>query len=91
MLRDFLAYAESRGAVLPVAARVAPRTSTTDPPRHDLAERLRREGLVVHEDYGNALHRIDIAVEDPYHRGRALLAIETDGPRYSRSAEHQRP
>ena len=54
-----------------------------DPLRHDLAERLRRHGLTVHEDYGTASHRIDIAVEDPYHRGRALIAVETDGERYA--------
>ena len=40
-------------------------------------------GLTVHEDYGTASHRIDIAVEDPYHRGRALIAVETDGERYA--------
>ncbi|EWS99616.1 DNA helicase [Intrasporangium oryzae NRRL B-24470] len=83
MLRDFLAYAESRGDALPGPSRVVARPAAADPLRHDLAERLRREGLVVHEDFGNALQRIDLAVEDPYHRGRALLAIETDGPRYA--------
>jgi hypothetical protein len=82
MLRDFLAYAESRGAA-DDGTLIAAASATNDPLRHDLAERLRREGLTVHEDYGTATHRIDIAVEDPYHRGRALVAVETDGDRYA--------
>jgi hypothetical protein len=82
MLRDFLAYAERQNGGPAVREQGASPT-VTDPLCHDLAERLRREGLVVHEDYGNALQRIDLAVEDPYHRGRALVAIETDGPRYA--------
>jgi len=83
MLRDFLAYAEGRGAVGDDDTLFASAPTTADPLRHDLAERLRRQGLTVHEDYGTATHRIDIAVEDPYHRGRALIAVETDGSRYA--------
>jgi len=83
MLRDFLAYAESRGNAGDEDTLFAAATLTHDPLRHDLAERLRRQGLTVHEDYGTANHRIDIAVEDPYHRGRALIAVETDGERYA--------
>ncbi|GAA2020354.1 hypothetical protein GCM10009740_05940 [Terrabacter terrae] len=83
MLRDFLAYAESRGNAGEEDTLFAAATLTHDPLRHDLAERLRRQGLTVHEDYGTADHRVDIAVEDPYHRGRALIAVETDGERYA--------
>ncbi len=83
MLRDFLAYAEGGGSAGDEDTLFATATVTTDPLRHDLAERLRRHGLTVHEDYGTASHRIDIAVEDPYHRGRALIAVETDGERYA--------
>jgi pyruvate/2-oxoglutarate dehydrogenase complex dihydrolipoamide acyltransferase (E2) component len=82
MLRDFLAYAEARGASVPSAAGAAPE-ATRNALRADLAERLRREGLVVHEEYGTAAQRVDVAIEDPYHRGRVLLAVETDGPRYA--------
>ncbi len=82
MLRDFLAYAEARGASVPSAAGAAP-DATRNALRADLAERLRREGLVVHEDYGTAAQRVDVAIEDPYHRGRVLVAVETDGPRYA--------
>ncbi|MEO7129963.1 MAG: AAA domain-containing protein, partial [Dermatophilaceae bacterium] len=83
MLRDFLAFVESGGAPVPGPAAMTAERPVTDPLRHDLAQRLRREGLVVHENFGSAAHRIDLAVEDPYHRGRALVAIETDGPRYA--------
>jgi hypothetical protein len=83
MLRDFLAYAEGGGSAGDEDTLFATATVTSDPLRHDLAERLRRHGLTVHEDYGTASHRIDIAVEDPYHRGRALIAVETDGERYA--------
>ncbi|MDV3221874.1 MAG: DNA helicase, partial [Intrasporangium sp.] len=41
------------------------------------------EGLVVHEEYGTAAQRVDLAIEDPYHRGRVLVAVETDGRRYA--------
>ncbi|AXG12624.1 AAA domain-containing protein [Intrasporangium calvum] len=82
MLRDFLAYAESKGASLPSTAAPA-REPARDALRHDLAVRLRREGFVVHEDYGTADQRIDLAIEDPYHRGRVLVAVETDGRRYA--------
>ncbi|MEW1954701.1 AAA domain-containing protein [Terrabacter sp. NPDC080008] len=83
MLRDFLAYAQSGGDSDDEGTLFAAATLTQDPLRHDLAERLRRQGLTVHEDFGTADHRIDIAVEDPYHRGRALIAVETDGERYA--------
>ncbi|WP_330476364.1 AAA domain-containing protein [Terrabacter sp. C0L_2] len=83
MLRDFLAYAEGGGGAGDEDTLFASAPVSNDPLRHDLAERLRRHGLTVHEDYGTASHRIDIAVEDPYHRGRALIAVETDGERYA--------
>ena len=65
------------------SAVIAAHEATRNALRADLAERLRREGLVVHEEYGTAAQRVDIALEDPYHRGRVLLAVETDGPRYA--------
>ncbi len=80
MLHDFLAYAESGGANIRTAEAT---TGAADPLRHDLAERLRHAGLTVHEDYGAGAQRIDLAVEDPYHAGRGLIAVETDGPRYA--------
>ena len=44
---------------------------------------LRDTGLVVHEGYGSPDHPIDLAVEDPHHRGRVLVAVETDGAAYA--------
>lgn len=54
-----------------------------DPLRSDLAARLRKQGLTVHEEFGSAGHRVDLAIEDPHQPGRALVAVETDGPRYA--------
>jgi hypothetical protein len=97
MLRDFLSYAE-HGGVQP-AAQAQPRPDSQgaadgavhvvgpraplDPLVADLASRLRSAGLVVHAGYGTSAQRIDLAVEDPNHRGRVLVAVETDGPRYA--------
>ncbi len=83
MLRDFLAYAEAGGGRGDEDTLFASAPTTSDPLRTDLAARLRREGLTVHEEFGTANHRIDLVVEDPYHRGRGLLAVETDGTRYA--------
>ncbi|MEO7447276.1 MAG: AAA domain-containing protein, partial [Humibacillus sp.] len=83
MLRDFLAYAEAGGGRGDEGTLFANAPTTADPLRSDLAARLRREGMTVHEDFGTARHRIDLVVEDPYHRGRGLLAVETDGGRYA--------
>jgi hypothetical protein len=51
--------------------------------RAEFARRLRDSGLVVHESYGSAGQPIDLAVEDPEHRGHVLVAVETDGPAYA--------
>ena len=49
----------------------------------DLARRLRGHGLVVHEDVGSSADPVDLAVEDPAHAGRMVLAVESDGPQYA--------
>lgn len=49
---------------------------------HDLARRLRAEGLVVHPGWGTSQHRLDLAVEDPRRPGSLLVAIDTDGAVY---------
>ena len=38
---------------------------------------------MVHAGYGTSAQRLDLAVEDPQRRGRVLVAVETDGPRYA--------
>ncbi|MGZ4687362.1 AAA domain-containing protein [Oryzihumus sp.] len=70
---------------LPVGARVRSEATgrALDPLVADFAQRLRWEGLVVHERYGSSEHRLDLAIEDPHRRGRVLVAVETDGPAYA--------
>jgi hypothetical protein len=82
MLRDFLSYA-AQGGSLPASHRPDDTAALPDPLVADLASRLRAEGLVVHAGYGTSAQRIDLAVEDPRRRGRVLVAVETDGPRYA--------
>jgi REase_MTES_1575/AAA domain/Protein of unknown function (DUF4011) len=97
MLRDFLLYAAQGGAD-PVtlaqtrpdsqgaaegAARAVGARAHLDPLVANLAFRLRSEGLVVHTGYGTSAQRLDLAVEDPQHHGRVLVAVETDGLRYA--------
>jgi len=82
MLRDFLSYAADGGSQrAPGEATKA--VALVDPLVEDLASRLRGAGLVVHPGYGTSAQRIDLAVEDPHRRGRVLVAVETDGPRYA--------
>ena len=94
MLRDFLSYAADGGSQpapeapagpgsRPTRADAIPVVAPLDPLVADLASRLRAVGLVVHAGYGTSAQRLDLAVEDPHRRGRVLVAVETDGPRYA--------
>lgn len=84
LLKEFLAFAQASGtATVPRVGLGSGSTATADPLRTDFARRLREGGLVVHEGYGGSAHPIDLAIEDPYRRGRLLLAVETDGPLYA--------
>jgi len=94
MLRDFLSYAADGGSQPAPEAPAGPGSRPTradairvvaplDPLVADLASRLRAVGLVVHVSYGTSAQRLDLAVEDPHRRGRVLVAVETDGPRYA--------
>jgi hypothetical protein len=99
MLRDFLTYAESGGAVRadePDAAGLAGTVDLTgtaasaglaevedDPIVADFARRLRADGFIVHQGYGSSAHRLDLAIEDPRRPHRMLVAVETDGPGYA--------
>lgn len=82
MLRDFLSYA-AQGGSQPASSRAGGAPALPDPLVADLASRLRAQGLVVHAGYGTSAQRLDLAVEDPRRRGRVLVAVETDGPRYA--------
>jgi hypothetical protein len=100
MLRDFLLYAAQGGAAPATPAQVRPDAqgdfdgtsravaprALLDPLVANLAFRLRAEGLVVHTGYGTSAQRLDLAVEDPQHQGRVLVAVETDGLRYAEMA-----
>ena len=97
MLRDFLLCAAQGGAQLVPQDQTGPdplgelegavkdvvTQAPLDPLVADLAFRLRSEGLVVHTGYGMSAQRLDLAVEDPQHHGRVLVAVETDGLRYA--------
>ena len=82
MLRDFLSYAAEGGSQHPSGGADLV-GSALDPLVADLAVRLRAAGLVVHPGYGTSVQRLDLAVEDPHHPGRVMVAVETDGPRYA--------
>jgi hypothetical protein len=94
MLRDFLSYAGSGGDVsaaadtapataAPAAAATKPAVGQGDPIVADFARRLRADGLIVHQDHGSSVQRLDLAIEDPRRPHRMLVAVETDGPSYA--------
>ena len=60
----------------------APRELETDALVQDLADRLRRLGLLVERDFGLSADRIELALGHPDMPGRLLLAVDTDGARY---------
>lgn len=88
MLRDFLAYAERGGDLVPSSASGRDgEAPPAVPPLHlELADRLRDQGLTVHLDVGSSRARVDLAVEDPRRPGRMALAVTTDGPAHAAMA-----
>ena len=95
MLRDFLSYAAggplpgvaasaaADGSGAPDAVPTPAAAGTGSVVLADLARRLRRHGLVVHEDVGSSADPVDLAIEDPARKGRMVLAVESDGPQYA--------
>ncbi len=81
VLRNFLRYAQSRGRELDTTRGGA----ELNPFESDVRERLEREGLKLHPQYGVAGYRIDFAVEHPDRPGEFVLAIEADGASYHSS------
>ena len=63
-------------------AERAPRELETDALVQDLADRLRRLGLLVERDFGLSADRIELALGHPDMPGRLLLAVDTDGAHY---------
>ncbi|MFC7486293.1 AAA domain-containing protein [Knoellia sp. CPCC 206453] len=92
MLRDYLAHAAAASPAAPTGpvsggeaaadghAAASPAQSIV---MAEFARRLRAGGLIVHERYGSSADPIDLAVEDPHHRGRLAVAVESDGPEYA--------
>ena len=78
LLRELLDHAE-RGGGDPARGDRRGR----DPLMADLAERLRREGLVVREDVGSSLPKVDLVIADPDEPSRYLVAVQGDGPGYA--------
>jgi len=78
LLRELLAHA-ARGGNDPADE---PRRAR-DPLMADLASRLRREGLVVTEDVGSSLHKIEVVIADPRDEAQRLVAVEGDGAGYA--------
>ncbi|WP_249138811.1 AAA domain-containing protein [Phycicoccus avicenniae] len=87
MLRELLEHVETHGgsAGLPSAPPGEGRSVVLA----ELAHRLREHGLTVHEDVGTSATPVGLAVEDPARPGRLLVAVETDGPDYARSASRR--
>jgi hypothetical protein len=78
LLRELLDYAARGGDENAAGARPA-----RDPLMTDLANRLRREGLLVTEDLGSSMHQVDVAIADPRDATRRLVAVEGDGAGYA--------
>jgi hypothetical protein len=74
-LKDFLAFAESPGALAG--------SGRADALAIAVAERLRAAGASVVVGYGGGSGSIEVAVRHPLRRDRFVLAIETDGPAYT--------
>lgn len=86
MLRDYLAYAAAGGPAVtagPVVTEASNGAGDGSVVMADFAARLRRQGLVVHENHGSSADPIDLAIEDPDRPGDLVLAVESDGPAYA--------
>lgn len=80
-LKRFLQYAESGHLDLP---RVSDRQFGS-PFEEAVHDALTQRGYTVHSQVGSGGYFIDLAVVDPDHQGRYLLAIECDGATYHRA------
>ncbi|MFZ2490270.1 MAG: AAA domain-containing protein [Thermoanaerobaculia bacterium] len=79
LLRAYLTYAESGGAVLSDgSATVEP----LNPFEADVWDALSARGIPMEAQWGVAGYRIDLAAKHPTRGGRFVLAIECDGASY---------
>lgn len=81
MLKTFLQYAETGEMDIPVPTGNEPDSLFEEA----VADAVREHGFDVDYQVGSAGFRIDLAVKDPDHEDRYLLAIECDGARYHSS------
>ncbi len=82
VLRRFLKFAETGDLDIPVLSEQGP----DSPFEEAVAQAIENHGYRVSGQVGSAGFRIDLAVHDPDHEGRFLLAVECDGARYHSSS-----
>ncbi len=82
VLRRFLKYAETGEMDVPLQEG----REMDSPFERAVAQALADHGHEVEAQVGSAGFRIDLAVRDPDHEGRFLLAVECDGARYHSSS-----
>ncbi|MCY3932329.1 MAG: DUF3320 domain-containing protein [Acidobacteria bacterium] len=82
VLRRFLKYAQT--GEMDVALQSG--REMDSPFEHAVANALADHGYKVAAQVGSSGFRIDLAVRDPDHEGRFLLAVECDGARYHSSS-----
>jgi very-short-patch-repair endonuclease len=83
LLRQYLQYAESRGANLGEAALAKPQLN---PFEIDVRDSLERAGVPVVAQWGCSGYFIDYVAKHPRDPGRLVLAIECDGAAYHSSS-----
>ena len=83
LLRDYLIYAESRGADLGDGAAEHP---PLNPFEIEVRDHLERAGVPLVAQLGASGYRIDFAAQHPQRPGQFVLAIECDGASYHSSA-----
>ena len=83
LLRQYLQYAESRGANLGEAALAKPELN---PFEIDVRDSLERAGVPVIAQWGCSGYLIDYVAKHPRDPGRLVLAIECDGAAYHSSS-----
>ncbi|MGI9254079.1 MAG: DUF3320 domain-containing protein, partial [Thermomicrobiales bacterium] len=81
LLKNYLDYAERGPKALDEFVHSVG-DETESPFEEEVARALERAGWTVHTQVGVSKYRIDLAVVDPEHPGRYLLAIECDGATY---------
>jgi hypothetical protein len=82
MLRRYLRYVEAGGTSGEGGAGTAPVGALAT----DIASHLAHNGLPEIAGYGSSALRIDVAIAHPDDGDRMVLAVETDGAAYRRSA-----